>query len=324
MKSKPTKIAMGSSTIDIPVFEAKLAEQQMQSLLEDPKKTKEPGTGLSTDTLKSYHKKAVDSLTKGTVRTDKYDKREAGAMKAYRKAYKSKGKSKTQSIEGSKLMKNPAVSQYADAISLALESQKYTTPAHLRALAIHKITEKVLDDACPPAQQLKALELLGKITEVSLFTERREIIKTESSSDMKDKLLESIKMAIANSQAIVVEAHQADDLLAELVGSTSDDSDVSFPELADNDVVHGTDAVEDGDTGSSIPVSSTPLTPDPQFSASGSQPNLHSIPHIQSDQNNTTLTPVRDKIVSESNTYESSNENPNTGTPPVNISNAKG
>jgi hypothetical protein len=42
---------------------------------------------LSTDTLKSYHKKAVDKLVKGDVPLDKYKKREAGAMKAFNKAY---------------------------------------------------------------------------------------------------------------------------------------------------------------------------------------------------------------------------------------------
>lgn len=242
---------------------------------------------------------------------------------AYRKAYKSKAKPQVASNEGQKLMKNPAISMQAEAIALALESQKYTTPAHLRALAIHKITEKVLDEDCPPAQQLKALELLGKITEVSLFTERREIIQTQSSSDMKEKLMESIRLAIANSQAIDVEAHQADDLLAELVGSKDDVDDVSYSELADNDVLHGTDTDQDGVEGSSIPVSADPLLPDPQFSALPQSANLHSIPHIQSPVNST-LTPVKDKISAESNSYESSKENPNIGTPPVNVSNSEG
>ena len=58
---------------------------------------KEPVNELSKDTLKSYHKKAVDSLTKGTVQTDKYDKREAGAMKAYRKAYDQTGVAEQES-----------------------------------------------------------------------------------------------------------------------------------------------------------------------------------------------------------------------------------
>lgn len=42
---------------------------------------------LSKDTLKSYHKKAVDSLTKGDVYTDKVDKRETGVTRAFKKVY---------------------------------------------------------------------------------------------------------------------------------------------------------------------------------------------------------------------------------------------
>lgn len=241
---------------------------------------------------------------------------------AYRKVYKSKGKPKTESNEGQRLMKNPAISKYSEAISMALEAQKYTTPAHLRALAIQKITEKVLDEDCPPAQQLKALELLGKITEVSLFTERREIIKTESSSDMKEKLLESLKLAIANSQAIDVEAHQADDLLAELVAGKDNSELVEYSEMANNDDEVMDDGHHDGGTGVQIENPDDPLSPDPQFSALALSANLHSIPDIQSPP--VSLTPVKDKFSSESSTCESSNKNPNIGTPPVNVSNAKG
>lgn len=46
---------------------------------------------LGPATLKSYHKKAVDKLTTGDVPLSKFDKREAGAMKAYKKAYNQQG-----------------------------------------------------------------------------------------------------------------------------------------------------------------------------------------------------------------------------------------
>ena len=45
---------------------------------------------LSPETLKSYHKKAVDQLTKGNVPLKKFDKRETGAIKAFKKAYDQK------------------------------------------------------------------------------------------------------------------------------------------------------------------------------------------------------------------------------------------
>jgi hypothetical protein len=215
----------------------------------------------------------------------------------------------------------------AEAISLALEVAKYTTPAHLRALAIHRITEKAIDPDCPPAQQLKALELLGKMTEVALFTERREVIQSVSSGDMRDKLMESIRLAISNSQAIDVEAHQADDLLAELVGSSNDSDDVAYSELENSNDVASSDSHWDGELeterrgmASTDGVGSTPPTPDPLFSGKPVSPDLHSIPDIKSRQ----LTAVNYQNPSESITYESSSKNPNIETPPVNVSNTEG
>ena len=244
---------------------------------------------------------------------------------AYRKAYKSKAKGTTQSVEAQRLVKNPSISLQIEAFKVAIEAQKYTTPAHLRALAIHKITEKALDPDVPPAQQLKALELLGKITEVSLFTHRIETIQTVSSGDMREKLMESIRLAISNSQAIDVEAHNADDLLAEIARGRDDSDDVEYSELAEDNAEVIEDVITSGKDGQSevaegfaVVDSSTPLTPDPQFSALPESANLHSIPHIGSPVSSS-LTPVRHEIPAESNSYESSNKNP-IGTPPVNVS----
>jgi len=200
---------------------------------------------------------------------------------AYRKSHKSKGKPKTQSNEGQKLAKNPTIAMQVDAFKVALEAQKYQTPAHLRALAIHKITEKVLDEDCPPAQQLKALELLGKITEVALFTERRETVHVSDPSEMREKLMASIKLAIENSQAIDVETRNADELLAELVGNhESDEHDVNVDgqtgEQEDSSVsLDGGEGIANGDL-------SDPRDTDPQILALATEANLHSIPHTQS------------------------------------------
>jgi hypothetical protein len=203
---------------------------------------------------------------------------------AYRKSHKSKGKPKTQSNEGQKLAKNPTIAMQVDAFKVALEAQKYQTPAHLRALAIHKITEKVLDKDCPPAQQLKALELLGKITEVALFTERREVVQVSNPSEMREKLMASIKLAIENSQAIDVETRNADELMAELVGDSSDaDDEVSYERH--DDVVDDEEQVSlDGGEGIASEKSETPLGYDPQNLAFGQRPELHSIPLTQSPE----------------------------------------
>jgi hypothetical protein len=200
---------------------------------------------------------------------------------AYRKSHNSKGKPKTQSNEGQKLAKNPTIAMQVEAFKVALEAQKYQTPAHLRALAIHKITEKVLDKDCPPAQQLKALELLGKITEVALFTERREVVKVSDPSEMREKLMASIRLAIENSQAIDIEAKSADDLLAELVGIGNQDDDVAQDDVELDDVDGKETSLEMAD-GSQKADLADPPDPDPQILALAHEPDLHSIPHTES------------------------------------------
>ena len=203
---------------------------------------------------------------------------------AYRKAYKTKGKPSTQSAEAQKLSKNPAISTQIEAFRLALEANQHITPAALRALAIHKITEKALDPDVPPAQQLKALELLGKITEVALFTERREIVQVTNSQEMRDKLMNSIRLAISSQGAEDVDVDDADSLLAEITGTTNKMDDVTGNESIDDD-----DACYEEQNAEVVAStngnSSDPLHHDPQFSAATSEPDLHSIPDIRTPPN---------------------------------------
>lgn len=115
---------------------------------------------------------------------------------AYRDAYDSQAKPKTQSEEGQRLAAHPAIARQIEAITLANDAAKYATPAALRALVIQQLTEHALNDDVKPAQRLRALELLGKVTEVAAFTERREIIKTTDASTARAMLLENLRQAI--------------------------------------------------------------------------------------------------------------------------------
>ena len=200
---------------------------------------------------------------------------------AYRKTYKTKGKASTQSAEAQKLSKNPAIATQIEAFKVALEANQFITPASLRALAIHKITEKALDPKVPPAQQLRALELLGKITEVALFTERREIVQVTNSQEMKDKLLNSIRLAISSQGATDVEVDDADSLLAEITGNTNEMDDKGGYESIDDDNADVQEEIVEV-VASSNGNSNDPPHHDPQNSATTSEPDLHSIPHIGS------------------------------------------
>ena len=235
---------------------------------------------------------------------------------AYRKAYNSKGKPKTQSENGQKLVKNEAIQRQIEAYQVALEAQKYTTPAHLRALTIHKLTEKALDPDIAPAQQIKALELLGKITEVALFTERREIIQTSNSSEIRAKLLSSIRLALSTQNAETIEPNQADDLLAELSGVHPDDAqtpDHDQPDI-DQDAQQINECPPDPFLNQKT---ATPPDPTSQFLPDGTTPAMHAIPHTESQLNSANeplttsgVTPVTGENVINSTACVSSSSNP--------------
>ena len=140
---------------------------------------------------------------------------------AYRKSRNSKAKPETQSRRGVELMANSQVQAQVEAYKAAFEEQKYTTPAHLRALAIHELTKHCLDPEFPPAQRIKALELIGKMTEVALFTERREVVQVTDSAQLKDRLMDTLR-TITQAQAVDVTDTAADSLLAELAGGQND------------------------------------------------------------------------------------------------------
>ena len=112
-------------------------------------------------------------------------------------------------------MANSQVQAQVEAYKAAFEAQKYTTPAHLRALAIHELTKHCLDPEFPPAQRIKALELIGKMTEVALFTERREVVQVTDSAQLKDRLMDTLR-TITQAEAVDVDDTAAESLLAEL------------------------------------------------------------------------------------------------------------
>lgn len=118
---------------------------------------------------------------------------------AYRAAYDTHSKPAIQSLEGSRLASHPKISLQVEALKLAAEARNYATPPALRALVIERLTAHAIDDTINPAQRLRALELLGKITEVAAFTERREIVRVTDSSTARDKLLLSLREVLQAS-----------------------------------------------------------------------------------------------------------------------------
>lgn len=137
---------------------------------------------------------------------------------AYRKSRESKAKPSTASRKGVALASQDHIRAQVEAFRAAFEAQKYQTPAHLRALAIHELTKHALNEDCPPAQRIKALELIGKMTEVALFTERREIVQVTDAAQAKERLLDALRTITTQAEVVDVVDTAAESLLAELAG----------------------------------------------------------------------------------------------------------
>lgn len=251
---------------------------------------------------------------------------------SYRKAYNTKGKATTAHRDAQKIANNPKVVTYIQALEQAKEAETYLLPARLRSIAIHRLTGLALNDQIAPAQQLKALELIGKMTEVALFTERRELVKVTDSADMRDQLMKSIRLAFSSGGAIDVEANEVDSLLDEISGKPANDEpepdhDGLTPvksATADNETIEpeGQNAATrsiSGGEGSENGISETPPDPDPQNSTLDSAGPLHSIPLNKSHSKSRGLTPVSLSNPLESNTCASTSVNPNKDTPPSEV-----
>jgi len=208
---------------------------------------------------------------------------------AYKRAYNTNGKRTTASPQANKLSKNANIATYINALNAQKEVEEYLLPTRLRALAIHKLSNMALNDELPPAQQLKALELVGKMTEVALFSERREIVHTLDSNTLKAKLMDAVQLAIKNSKTIQARTKKtAQELLAEL---SADAIDVESNDVTMHDDANKTsnlfyennsiDSKEDGD-GVQIPLSDDTTRGDAPIFQSHDGEHLHSIPHNES------------------------------------------
>lgn len=218
--------------------------------------------------------KFAEEIAKGKTKAEAYRQSRPNGRK-------SKAKPSTASKQGQILSKNPTIQTQIEAFKLALEAQKYQTPLHLRALTIHKLTEKVLDPDCPPAQQIKAMELLGKITEVALFTERREVIQHNTSDQMKEKLLSSLRLAISSQGVTDVTETDPESLLAELTAKPIDMT-IESDYVADDDVSMAQETNEPEAEGLNDLESARPTTPPPPFFENLQASPMHSNPHNQS------------------------------------------
>lgn len=220
--------------------------------------------------------------------------------KAYRTAYDSKATSHTQSKEGAKLLQNPTITHHIDALKLAIEAQKYLYPTHLRALVIQQLTEKALDPSVNHAQQIKALELIGKFSDVNLFQERKEVKTDTNATEAKTKLLETLTNAISTSKSIDdTKRQRASELLKEIAQSMSNNPN---PITIDQEPQTNNEATTQEDDPTTIdtdhetfPHTDDPTLADPPKFLENTGQHMHTIPHEQSSLLSADTTPIVSK-----------------------------
>lgn len=162
---------------------------------------------------------------------------------AYRETYNTKANKKVQGNAASKLSLHDGVAMEIQAYQAAIEAAKYRTPAQLREFVIHQLTLHAMDDSINPAQRIKSLELLGKVSEVAAFTERKETTIVNQSSDIKQRLLSMLSNTIDitpnDTGSRDDSSADADSLLAEIKGDAhAEDQDATPTHSPPPDMAH--------------------------------------------------------------------------------------
>lgn len=111
---------------------------------------------------------------------------------AYRVSHKPNASKRTLSSEPYKLARDPRITREVEAYRLALEAEKHRNPIQLKALLVQQLVQHSLDEDFPPAQRMKALQLIGQLFEVGAFLERKETTVVHKSTDIRTRLLERL------------------------------------------------------------------------------------------------------------------------------------
>jgi len=160
--------------------------------------------GVSDRALTPKMKRFAKEVAKGSTKAD-----------AYRKAYKADASPHTLRNEPYVLASDPRISREIQAYEIAIRAAEHRTPSALRDLVIHSLVQTLIDPETGAAQRIQAAKVLGTVTEVAAFTERKELTTITSSQDAREKVMQELRLMM-NSQAEDATLIDADSLLAEL------------------------------------------------------------------------------------------------------------
>jgi len=149
---------------------------------------------------------------------------------AYRKAYKPNPAPSTIVTAPYTLAADPRIKREIEAYRLANEAAKHRTAGQLRDLVIQSLVQVVIDPEAKHSVKVSAARVLGTVTEVAAFTERKETRVIKSSDDARTQIMQHLRemMRAGASDAIEIDAAE---LLQEL-SPTLDESAQDDPDQA--------------------------------------------------------------------------------------------
>ena len=156
-------------------------------------------------------------------------------------------KPKTAGDAAHRMKSHPGIAAEIEALKLAQAAAEHRSPAALRALVIQTLCEVVTNPMEKGAVRVNAAKVLGTVTEVAAFTERKEVRTISSSDDTRARIMAELRSLMLNSgEAVDIEALSLLDELQTPVESpesrvdTDDDNTMVFnPADSDVDSVEG-------------------------------------------------------------------------------------
>jgi phage terminase small subunit len=194
---------------------------ELVSASEQRHQMKTPSRKQLRETIKGKDIGAVLSIPRGTL--TQRQKRFAEALvlegktgaDAYRSAgYSAKGKPKTIGDAASRLKADCRIQAEIAALEHAKQVAALHSAEALRSLVISSLTSALIDPETKPATRIQAAKVLGQVTEVAAFTERKEITHIKDSGAIRSQILDQLKsMMLASSDVQDIDANE---LLQEL------------------------------------------------------------------------------------------------------------
>jgi hypothetical protein len=152
---------------------------------------------------------------------------------SYRRAYDTKAKPKHQGNKASELKADERIQREIESYKLANMAAAYRSSEGLRDLVIHSLVQVLIDPETKPAQRIQCAKVLGTVTEVAAFTERKQITHIKDSADIKDQIMSQLKTFLLTTDNVT--DVDADQLLSELTISDEPDSQVYDHERVSGD-----------------------------------------------------------------------------------------